>query len=41
MGRRTKAMAIAISSAFLIGITSIGYTGTVEVGSNKTNKILW
>ena len=41
MRRRTKAMAIAISSAFLIGITTIGYTGTVEGGSNKMNKILW
>lgn len=44
MRKRTKAMAIAISTSFLLGITSIGYTNIVN-GDKRSNvdvnRILW
>lgn len=41
MRKRTKAMAIAISAAFLIGITSVSYTGIANGANKEVNKILW
>lgn len=41
MRKRTKAMAIAISSAFLIGLTSVSYMEIANGGSKDINKVLW